>query len=297
MNKKKALFVYNPKSGKAAMRSKLSYVLERLEECGYLTTVRPTTKRGDAIEYIKERDRDYDLVICSGGDGTLDEVVTGMEASGFSTTIGYLPTGSTNDFGQSLGLTNNILAGTETIISGKDFSCDIGKFNDDVFVYIAAFGLFTEVSYETSQDFKNVLGHMAYLLEGMKKLTSITSYPMKITTADGVIEDEFVFGMVTNSLSIGGFKRITGKNVVLDDGVFEVTLIKRPRNPIELSQIMASLINQELDTECMYCFKASSLTIECKEPVAWTLDGEYGGCPEKVEIMNLQKAATIRVNP
>ena len=135
----------------------------------------------------------------------------------------YIPAGSTNDFGGSLGLPKNMVRAAENIVNGNDFACDVGSFNEDVFVYIAAFGLFTDVSYETGQDMKNVLGHMAYLLEGMKRLSAIRSYPMRITYGDTTIVDDFIFGMVTNSASVGGFKRITGKNVRLDDGVFEVT--------------------------------------------------------------------------
>jgi YegS/Rv2252/BmrU family lipid kinase len=171
------------------------------------------------MEKTRDRSKDYDIVVCSGGDGTLDEVVTGMIRSGFRTPIGYIPAGSTNDFGGSLGLPKNMVHAAETIVKGNDFACDVGSFNQDIFVYIAAFGLFTDVSYETGQDMKNVLGHMAYLLEGMKRLPAIRSYPMCVTYDDTTIVDDFIFGMITNSVSVGGFKRITGKNVKLDDGV------------------------------------------------------------------------------
>ena len=166
---------------------------------------------------------------------------------------------------------------------------------DPLIVYIAAFGLFTDVSYETGQDMKNVLGHMAYLLEGMKRLSAIRSYPMRITYGDTTIVDDFIFGMVTNSASVGGFKRITGKNVRLDDGVFEVTLIKRPKNPIELNNIMVSLLNRDIDTDAMYCFRTSKVEITSAEPLSWTLDGEYGGTHTKVVIENICRGVDIRV--
>lgn len=292
---KKMLFVYNPKAGKAQIKGKLADILDIFAAAGYEMTVYPTRKTGDAMDIVEKRREGYDLVVCSGGDGTLDEVVTGMMKSSFQTPIGYIPAGSTNDFGGSLNLPKNMLQAAQTIVDGSNFACDIGAFNEDVFVYIAAFGLFTEVSYGTGQDMKNVLGHMAYLLEGVKSLSNIRSYPMKITCGDKVFEDDLIFGMITNSVSVGGFKRITGKNVKLDDGVFEVTLIKRPKNALELNNIMISLLNRDIDTNAMYCFQTGSLTLESQEEVAWTLDGEYGGSHKKVSIQNKCKGIEIRV--
>ncbi len=293
---KKLLFIYNPKAGKAQIKSKLADILDIFAEAEYEITVVPTRKRDDARLATAGRSKKYDLVVCSGGDGTLDEVVTGMMQSGFRTPIGYIPAGSTNDFGGSLGLPKNMVQAAQTIVSGRNFPCDVGSFNTDTFVYIAAFGLFTDVSYETEQEVKNVLGHMAYLLEGMKRLSAIRSFPMKVSYDDQVIEDDFIFGMITNSTSVGGFKNITGKNVKLDDGVFEVTLIRRPKNPIELNNIMISLVNRDIDMGAMYCFRTDQVVLESKEPVAWTLDGENGGNHERVEIRNLHQAIEIMVN-
>lgn len=292
---KKLLFVYNPKAGKAQIRNKLADILNVFAEAEYEITVAPTRRHGDARRIVENRSRDYELVVCSGGDGTLDEAVTGMIESGFRTPIGYIPAGSTNDFGGSLSLPKNMVRAAEIAVKGRNFPCDIGAFNKDVFVYIAAFGLFTDVSYETAQDVKNVLGHMAYLLEGMKRLSAVRSFPMRVEYEGNIIVDDFIFGMITNSVSVGGFKNITGKNVQLDDGVFEVTLIKRPRNPVELNNIMISLLNRDIDTNAMYCFRTSQLILESLEPVAWTLDGENGGSHKKVEIRNICKGIDIRV--
>ena len=293
---KKMLFVYNPRSGKAKIRRKIADILELYAEEDYQMTVAPTRRQDDARELVAQRGKDYDLVVCSGGDGTLDETVTGMIQSGIRTPIGYIPAGSTNDYARSLGLPkNDMLQAARVAVNGRDFACDVGMFNSDVFVYIAAFGLFTDVSYETDQAMKNVLGHMAYLLEGMKRLSSIRSFPMKVTCGNRVIEDDFIFGMVTNSTSVGGFKNITGKSVKLDDGEFEVTLIRKPSNPVELNNIMLSLIDRNIDTGSTYCFRTSSLKFEAREEVAWTLDGENGGQHKCVEIHNLNQAITIRV--
>ncbi|MCM1542102.1 MAG: YegS/Rv2252/BmrU family lipid kinase [Blautia sp.] len=292
---KKLLFVYNPKAGKAQIRTKLADILDVFAGDGYEMTVCPTRKRDDARRIVAERSEDYAMVVCSGGDGTLDETVTGMMQSGFRTPIGYIPAGSTNDFGGSLALPKKMVKAAETIVAGKDFPCDIGSFNDDVFVYIAAFGLFTDVSYETGQDMKNVLGHMAYILEGMKRLPAIKSYPMRVSYEDNTIVDDFIFGMITNSVSVGGFKNITGRYVKLDDGVFEVTLIRKPKNPVELNNIMLSLLNRDIDAKSMYCFRTAELELESTDPVAWTLDGENGGSHKSVHIKNLHQAIEIRV--
>lgn len=289
------LFVYNPRSGRALIKNKLADILDVFAGAGYEITVVPTQAHDDARDVVARRPDTYDLVVCSGGDGTLDEIVTGMIQSGFSTPIGYIPAGSTNDFGKSLSIPKNMLQAAKNIVQGVGFPCDYGRFNDDVFVYIAAFGLFTDVSYETGQEMKNVLGHMAYLLEGMKRLSSIRTFHMKVCWEENEVEEDFIFGMITNSISVGGFKNITGKNVKLDDGVFEVTLIKNPKNPVELSNIMLSLLNRDIDTDTMYCFRTDKLKLESEEPVAWTLDGENGGQHTKVEIQNVCRGIEIRV--
>lgn len=298
MEKKKMLFIYNPRAGKSKIRSNLLDMIDIFTKAGYEVTAYPTQAGGDGIKAVAERNPDYyDIVACSGGDGTLDEVVTGMMQCEKRLPIGYVPAGTTNDFASSLKIPKNMEQAAEVIVGGEDFACDIGSFNQDIFVYIAAFGLFTDVSYETRQDMKNVLGHMAYLLEGMKRISNIKSHIMRVECEDTVIKGDFIFGMITNSLSVGGFKRITGKYVQLDDGEFEVTLVKRPSNPMELNTIMAALLNRNINTDLMYCFTASSLKIFSEEEVAWTLDGEYGGMHKEVAIRNCRQALTIRIPP
>ena len=295
MAKKKMLFIYNPKAGKERIKSRLSDIIDILVKGGNEVTVYPTQYAGDAVRAAQEKARRYDCVVAGGGDGTLDEVVTGILRSGKIVPVGYIPAGSTNDFAKSLGLPKNMLQAARTVTEGRLFPCDIGSFNEDTFVYIAAFGLFTDVSYETKQQFKNVLGHMAYLLEGMKRLPSVRSYRMRVLAEEMEVEGDFIFGMVTNSMSVGGFKRITGKYVELDDGLFEVTLIKRPNNAMELNQILADLVNRRIDTDQMYCFKSASLHMEAQEEVAWTLDGEFGGKHREVDIRNQKRRIHFRV--
>ena len=294
---KKLLFVYNPRAGKEMLKPRLSDVLDIFVKAGYEVTVHPTQAYRDAYYQIKEYEvGKYDLIACSGGDGTIDEVATGMmkrrEMGKDVVPVGYIPAGTTNDFAKSLHIPRKPLAAADNAVKGVPFPCDIGKFNDSVFVYIAAFGIFTDVSYETSQDLKNILGHLAYVLEGAKRLLDIKAYHMKVTTETGVIEDNFIYGMVTNSRSVGGFKNLT-KDVDMNDGLFEVTLIVQPKNPLEMQEIIRNLLNMEDNSDLIYSFKARKLTVEAEEEVAWTLDGEYGGSPRLVEIENLQQALNL----
>lgn len=296
MTKKRMLFIYNPRAGKAKIRSNLLDIIDIFTKADYEVTAYPTQARGDGLVAVKERrPGDYDLIVCSGGDGTLDEVVTGMMQCEDRIPIGYVPAGSTNDFAHSLGIPKNMIQAAQAIVNGTPFCCDMGAFNDDIFVYIAAFGIFTDVSYETRQDVKNVLGHMAYILEGMRRLSAVKSYWMKVESEGFSVEGDFLFGMVTNSTSVGGFKRITGKYVELDDGKFEVTLIKKPVNAFELNQIMTALLTGNINNECMYCFKSGAIKLYSDEEVAWTLDGEFGGKHKEVRISDKKQALSILV--
>lgn len=295
MTDKKMLFIFNPRAGKAKIKNKLCEIIDIFVKAGYEVTAYPTQEAGDAVRAVREKSAGYDILACSGGDGTLDEVVNGMAQCEKKLPIGYIPAGSTNDFAGSLGIPKDMVRAAQIIVDGADYPCDIGAFNEESFVYIAAFGLFTDVSYETKQDVKNILGHMAYVLEGMKRLPSVKSYKLRISYEDKVIEDEFIFGMVTNSISVGGFKRITGKYVELDDGVFEVTLIRKPANPLELNLIMAALLNRNINTDYMYCFKTAEITFEALREIPWTTDGEFGGSHRRVCIKNRKQAVKIRV--
>lgn len=292
---KKVLFVINPKSGKGTIRTKLMQVLDIFTKAEFDTTVYISQEKGDARRKVREDAGEYEMIVCSGGDGTLDEVISGLMDCGGHSPIGYIPAGSTNDFGNSLKIPKSIIGAANHVVKQKEFPCDLGCFNGDYFVYIAAFGLFTEVSYETSQDMKNVLGHVAYLLEGAKKLTSIKSYHVSVEANETIISGEFMYGMVTNSLSVGGFKNITGKHVHMDDGVFEVTLIRTPKNVIELQEIITAFLSRMPDDKYFYQFRSSEIKMEFQEAVPWTLDGEFGGEHARVEISNMERAITILV--
>lgn len=293
--KKRLLFIYNPHSGKGLIKQHLSDILDTLVKAGFEITIYPTQSQGDAVEKCRQEAANFDRVVCSGGDGTLDEVVTGVMKSGHHVPIGYIPAGSTNDFGNSLGIDKEMLNAAQIAGGEHSFLCDVGRFGEDYFVYVAAFGLFTEVSYATDQNLKNMLGHAAYVLEGMKQLWDIPSFRMMVEHDGNIFYDEFIYGMVTNTMSVGGFKGIIPGNIELNDGLFEVTLIKMPKNPIELNEILAFLTGISKDTELVYSFRTKEIKFTCNEEVPWTLDGEYGGSTDCITVKNMQEAMEIMV--
>lgn len=297
MNTPKMLFVYNPHAGKETIRGHLLDLIDVFTKAGYEVTAYPTQFQGDGEIRVRDRSDDYDIVVCSGGDGTLDEVVSGMMRSAKKVPIGYVPAGSTNDFAMSLGIPSHMPKAAKVVVEGQNFACDVGAMNDKFFVYCAAFGIFTDISYTTDQTLKNRLGHAAYLLQSVKEIQDIRSYHVCVTYGNGIVlEDDFIYGMVTNSIQVGGIQKITGRNVRLDDGEFEVTLVKRPTNPIELTNLVAAMLgNEKIESNKLFNFKASHLTIDSVNPITYTRDGEYGGEHTHVEIRNEQRAMVIHI--
>lgn len=292
---KKILFIYNPNAGKGLLKPKLSDIVDLFVKSGCEVVIYPTQSYHDAYKKVRKFEDQYDIVVCSGGDGTLDEVVTGMMKRNDKTPVGYIPTGTTNDFANSLHIPKDLLSAADAAVNGKPFHCDIGQFNDDFFVYVAAFGLFTDVSYQTRQEMKNMLGHLAYLLEGAKRLFDIPSYHVKVTYDGNEIEDDFVFCSVTNSRSMGGFRNMFGHEVEFDDGEFEATLVRSPKNLLELQSIAAALMSKEKNSNYIYNIKAKEISFESLEEIPWTLDGEFGGEFDKVHIKNRQQELCIMV--
>lgn len=295
MEKRKLLFVFNPHSGKAQIRPNLLSIIDIFTKAGYDVTAYPTQSQADAYNKVKEDGANYDHIVCSGGDGTLDETVSAINDAGLQVNLGYIPAGSTNDFANSLAIPKDMIKAAEIAVDGTPFLCDVGQMDGSTFVYVAAFGLFTDVSYQTDQGLKNMLGHAAYILEGAKRLGQIESFRVKVEANGEVYEDEWIYGMVSNSKSIGGFSALSGKDVELDDGVFEVLLIKMPKNPIELNETLACLLKQEFDFKHLYAFKSAEVTFTFEEPTCWTRDGEFGGSYTKVQIKNCHKQIPFMV--
>lgn len=297
-NMKKLYFIFNLQSGKATIASKLSTVIDMFTKAGYEVTARPTQERMDACAAANYAcNQGFDLIVCSGGDGTLNETIQGVMKSDNRLPIGYIPAGSTNDFARGVGIPKNIIDAVQWIIDGNPYPCDIGGFNSDkYFTYIAAFGAFTEVTYDTPQQIKNYLGHAAYILNGLTKLSSIRSYHIKVSADGDEFEDDFIFGMVTNSSSVAGLLSLN--DFLLDDGLYEVTLIKTPGNAFDLQRIIHSLLNIDIDIDTAYIksFRAAEVRFECNEEIQWTIDGEYGGTLKNVTVKNNKQAIKLMAN-
>ncbi len=292
------LFIYNPHAGQGKVSGKLGEIVDAFTYHGFLPSVCPTRGRGDATRMVKELGAGCARVVCCGGDGTLHEVVAGLMDMENAPVLGYIPAGTTNDFAQNLNLPRDMALAANVAVTGPVVGCDMGRFNGESFVYVAAFGAFTAVSYDTPQQFKNIFGHLAYVLEGIGRLGDIRAYHMKVDYDGGSLEDDFIFGMVSNTRSVGGFKGLPASEVKLDDGLFEVVLVRQPKNAAELQSILTSVIQQSaVEGGPLVGFHSSHLRIACDEPLAWTLDGEFGGTPETVEIQNCKKAVRLCYRP
>ena len=299
---KKLLFIYNPKSGKAKIRAVLSDIIEILDHAGYAVTVHPTRRKGDTTRYIHRYAEEFDRIVVSGGDGTVNEAVAGIRIAAEKgkriPDLGYIPTGSTNDFAVSLGIPTDPVRAAQVAVDGEIFPCDCGTFNNAPFAYVAAFGAFTKVSYATPQQTKNSLGHFAYVLEGIKALPQIKGIPLTVQTDDGTFSGSYLYGMVSNSNSIGGFNGFYGKKTVaLDDGLLEVLLIKEPRTLAEQSELMTDLLRSNFDSKHLVLLKTQRVSFCSDDGVAWTLDGEFGGTHNVAEILAIQDAFRIAVPP
>lgn len=289
------LFLYNPTAGKGRVTADLAAVLDVFTKAGYLTTVYPTQGKADATRIAAELGGQFDRVVCSGGDGTLSETVSGLMQLDHPPVLGYIPFGSTNDCATTLRLPRDPVKAAQTASeTGVPRPWDIGRLNGRPFVYVAAFGAFTEVSYDTPQDLKNTFGHLAYVMAGIASLPSITPYHIKVEYDGNVLEDDFYFGMVSNAYSIGGIRLPTSEHVVLDDGLFEVDLVKKPVSIADVANGFQALLDQNQPSAgSRVHFKASHLTFTCEKPIPWTIDGEFGGKESVNEIVNCQRALTI----
>ncbi|MEG0688007.1 MAG: YegS/Rv2252/BmrU family lipid kinase [Hungatella sp.] len=288
------LLIVNPRSGKIQIKSSLLEILDLFTKGGWETEVYITQAPRDATRIAAQKGDSVDMLVCSGGDGTLSETISGMMKLKKPPLLGYIPAGSTNDFASGIQLSSDVKVAVKNILSGLRYPIDIGYFCEErYFVYMAGFGAFTEVSYQTTQEKKNLLGHQAYMIEGVKSLANLKAYRMKIEAEDFSLEGDFLFGMITNTISVGGFKGLVTRDVALNDGLFEVLMIRMPKTPIEFSSIVSYLFLKEEQNEFVYKFKTSRLHILSEEPIDWVLDGEFGGTRTEVEVVNLSKQIEI----
>ena len=290
---RKLLFLVNPNAGQRRVNKSLTDIIGIFNEGGYEVTVFLTNGPGSGTQIVQERAKDYDLVVCAGGDGTLNETVTGVLRAGAVCPVGYIPCGSTNDFASTLKLSTDVVQAAKDIMMGAPVEYDVGRWGDRYFVYIASFGAFTRVSYTTPQNLKNALGHLAYVLSGIQELPQIRNIPMALELDGQVLDGEYLFGAVSNSTSVGGVFTLDASQVDLRDGKFEVFLVRMPRDMAELTQCAAALQNHTYDCAAIPFRSVSRLRVHQDPALLWTLDGERAEGADVVEIENLHRAIRL----
>lgn len=293
---KRLLFIYNPCAGQQKARKNLSEILEVFADQDYEVTVHPTRCKGDAAQRA-ERSLGFDRVVCCGGDGTLNETITGLMTIPFERRppLGYIPTGTTNDFARNMDLPRDLADRVRVAGEGVLRRCDVGRANGRLFTYIAAFGLFTDVSYTTDQTAKNLLGHFAYVLQGAGQLVNIPSHHVRVSCPGREdVEGDFIYGMVGNTVSVGGLVNLPRDRVQLDDGLFEVILVRQPKTPRDWQDIIAAFTQQRIpESGAVMGLSADQVTFTCDQLVAWTLDGEFGGMSQTMEVVNQRQVMLV----
>lgn len=293
---KELLFIYNPNSGQQMIGDYMNWIINFLSSKGYVASFYATQKSGDARELVVKIGKNYDRIMVAGGDGTLDEVISGAVKAGLSPEFAYVPTGSTNDFAKNLNISTDIKEATRMAVKAKSKLVDVGKIDDKYFVYVAAFGTISEVSFNTDQDLKNIFGRSAYVFEGLRKalpIQSMDAYHAQVFFDEEEIEGDFVHFMVTNSYSVGGFTNILGDNVGLDDGIFELTMVRKPKSLADFNKIISALTTKK-ENEMVILRQASTFRIKTDKEVSWSLDGEYGGSSLDAKIEIIKKRISIK---
>ena len=291
-----ALLIVNPVAGKKKIVKKLNKIVGQFEKKSYKTEVQFTKGRGDAAKIMAENAQNVQIAVCCGGDGTLSETVSGLTETESRPYVGYIPAGTTNDFAKSLGIPKRTCRAVKSILNGVPFSMDVGQISDRKFLYVASFGIFTRSSYHTPQNLKNIFGHFAYVLEGIKEIAVLKHYSVHVTNGDGtVINGDYIFGAVFNSHSLGGILKLNHANVRLDDGLFEVLLIRKPKNLVELSKIIFQLQHCKFDGDLVRFFHSSELTFTCPDEMPWSLDGEYFDGGKELPVKVLHRAFSLIV--
>lgn len=290
---KRILLVVNPYAGMRRAQRQLADVISVLNRGGYEVVVHITQCRGDAANVVRARAQDMDVVACCGGDGTFNETVSGLLESGVQIPVGYIPAGSTNDFANSLQLPSNPVEAARRILDGTPCPYDMGRFGQRYFSYVASFGAFTKASYATPQNVKNAIGHVAYLLEGIQEISQIKDVHVMLEVGDEVIEDNFLFGAVCNSTSLGGVLTLDPKQVDMSDGKFELLLVRAPRELGEVKDCLQALKKQQYDCGMITFRSASSIKVWANPVMPWTLDGEAEDGHKQVQIENLHHAIKL----
>lgn len=290
---KKLLFIMNAYAGQRRANKYLPEILQLFTQAGYEIQIAMTTGTGSAAQAAETRSRGMDLVVCCGGDGTLNETVTGMLRAGVRAPIGYIPAGTTNDFASSLKLSHNPLQAAKDIIEGEPVAYDVGKFGSRYFSYVASFGAFTKSSYIVPQNIKNALGHTAYVLGGISELSQIRNEHIRMEIDGQVVEDDFLFGAICNSTSIGGILTLDPKQVDMGDGLFEILLVRAARSLSEITECIQAVQSQKYNCAMITFRAAKSVKIYASPDMPWTLDGEREEGHEEVTAENIHHAIQL----
>ena len=297
MSQKNMIFIVNPKAGKNVLKTKMVEVVDEFSRAGYHVEVYTTKSAEDAEQHIYDVGDLHDLIVISGGDGSVDNAVTGVmrlsERTDKVPPIGYIPCGSTNDYAKSLCISRDPVTAARQIVRGKVCPVDIGRLGNRMFVYVAAFGIFTEVSYATPRSMKAKLGHAAYVIEGAKSLTSVKTYRLKASFDGRIIRGDFIYGQVTNSRSVGGFRIVGLRDMSFHDGEFECVFIRKPRNPIELERILQAVVTNKQVEDYIVYERAKCVKVEGIEEIPWTVDGEFAGDYKQARVDNLHNAVNL----
>lgn len=290
---KKLLFIVNPRAGKTKSTAPLFDAVAAFSRAGYLVRVFVTEAGGQARDIAAKWGGQYDLVVCAGGDGTLNETISGLMQLEQRPPLGYLPNGSTNDFAASLHLHTTVEAAARAVAGGVPYSLDIGRHNDRYFAYVASFGAFTRSSYSASQAAKNALGHFAYILEGLGDLDSLRPYRCAIDADGEHFEGDFIFGAVCNSTSLGGLVKLDPKHVAMDDGTFELLLLRMPKTALDLQNLITAMTRMQYDYPGVIFRHVKNVVLTTSENISWSLDGEYAASAPRVEIQCLPGAIEL----
>lgn len=296
-NMKTLLFIVNPRSGRTKSRAPLFDAAAQFSRAGYLVHIHMTEGPGDATRVARELGGQFDAVVCSGGDGTLNETISGLMSLDRRPPVGYLPNGSTNDFAASLHIPAQTEKSAAIVAQGQPFPLDVGSHNGRYFSYVASFGAFTRSSYSAPQATKNALGHFAYILEGLGDLNSLRPYRCRVTADGEVFDEEFIFGAVCNSTSLGGLLKLKANLVKMNDGMFELLLLKMPKSPLDLQNLIVALTSMDYDYPGVFFRHVRSVTVETAEDIPWSLDGEYAPSAPLVEIRNHPGAIQLLLHP
>lgn len=290
---KQVLLIINPNAGKGNVQRRIPYIKRDLENTGYDVDIVYTKKKVPAKEIIREYHKKADIIICCGGDGTVNDLVSSVMELEDKPEITFIPLGTVNDFARTIGLSRKRFYMPSILKKYTRRKIDIGKFNKKYFNYVAAFGAFTKVSYVTSQKLKKYFGKWAYFIVAIKYFFKIKTYKINIDIDGKKIEKECIYGSISNSKSIGGFQWFRKRDIALDDGKFEIILINKPKHKIQYISMVFDILLKRYQSKNFFYSQGSKIEITTEKNLSWTIDGEFGGMAKEIKVENCKQAVTF----